>query len=365
MESKVGSRIGIDRPARIAVLATGSASGEKGGAERFYTGLRDALISAGADASIHWEVSDESNFEAVKQSYLRFYDCDLTGYDGVISTKAPGYMIRHRNHVCYLQHTMRVYYDMFDLEFRKVRSDHHEQRRLIHTLDTEALRPPRTRKIFAIGHAVRERLNYFNNLDAEVLYQASTMTGLHCGANRHFLLPGRLHRWKRVDLAIEAMRYVKAPVELLISGTGENEAQFRALAASDPRIRFLGRVTDAELVQLYADALGVLFVPQREDFGLVTLEAFLSSKPVITCSDSGEPARLVRDGVTGFVTPPDPTRLAAAMESLLHGTEQAAAMGRQGNRDIQSITWEKVSGALLTSLGFGPAVDQQEAATAR
>ena len=50
------------------------------------------------------------------------------------------------------------------LEFRKVRSDHHEQRRLIHTLDTEALRPPRTRKIFAIGHAVRERLNYFNNL---------------------------------------------------------------------------------------------------------------------------------------------------------------------------------------------------------
>ena len=109
----------------------------------------------------------------------------------------------------------------------------------------------------------------------------------------------------------------------------------------------------------------VLFVPQREDFGLVTLEAFLSSKPVITCSDSGEPARLVRDGVTGFVTPPDPTRLAVAMEALVHGTEQAAAMGRQGNRDIQSITWEKVSGALLTSLGFGPAVDQQEAATAR
>ena len=94
-------------------------------------------------------------------------------------------------------------------------------------------------------------------------------------------------------------------------------------------------MTDAELVQLYADALGVLFVPQREDFGLVTLEAFLSSKPVITCSHSGEPARLVRDGVTGFVTPPDPTRLAVAMEALVHGTEQAAAMGRQGNRDMQ------------------------------
>ena len=103
------SRIGIDRLPSIAVLATGSASGEKGGAERFYTGLRDALSKAGADASIHWEVSEDYSFEAIKRSYLRFYDCDLTDYDGVISTKAPGYMIRHRNHICYLQHTMRVF----------------------------------------------------------------------------------------------------------------------------------------------------------------------------------------------------------------------------------------------------------------
>ena len=156
---------------------------------------------------------------------------------------------------------------MFELEFPNANSDLHEQRRLIHTLDTEALRPPRTRKIFTIGHAVGERLNRFNGLESEVLYQASTMSGLHCGAGRYFLLPGRLHRWKRVDLAIEAMRYVQAPVELLISGTGEDEPQFRALAASDPRIRFLGRVSDAELSELYANALGVIFIPLREDFG--------------------------------------------------------------------------------------------------
>ena len=97
----------------------------------------------------------------------------------------------------------------------------------------------------------------------------------------------------------------------------------------------------------------------------MTLEAFLSSKPVITCNDSGEPARLVRDGVNGFVTSPDPSRVAAAMESLVYGMEQAAAMGRQGNRDMQSITWEKVGGALLMALGFGRATAEQEAAHAQ
>jgi glycosyltransferase involved in cell wall biosynthesis len=354
------SSVTLSRPARIAVLATGSASGEKGGAERFYNGLRDALIAAGADAQIHWEVSDECSFEAIKESYLRFYDCDLTSYDGVISTKAPGYMIRHRNHICYLQHTMRVFYDMFDVEFPKANPEHHRQRQLIHRLDTEALRPARTRTVFAIGHEVRERLNHFNALDADVLYQASTMSGFYCGESRYFLLPGRLHRWKRVGLAIEAMNKLDTPVDLLISGVGEDEAEFRAMAASNPRIHFLGRVSDAELIRLYADSLGVLFVPLREDFGLVTLEAFLSGKPVITCTDSGEPARLVRDGVTGFVVPPNPAGLAAAMRSLACDTKRAVAMGQEGRCDAQKITWDKVGETLLTALGFGQAgLDQQ------
>src|SRR3977135_2465155 len=105
------------RRQKIAVLATASAGGEMGGAERFYVGLRDALRTFGADAQIVPVVSDESNFDAILQSYLRFYDLDLSEFDGVISTKAPGYVVRHHNHVCYLQHTMRVFYDMFDVEF--------------------------------------------------------------------------------------------------------------------------------------------------------------------------------------------------------------------------------------------------------
>jgi glycosyltransferase involved in cell wall biosynthesis len=346
----------LGRKPRVAVLATGTPSGETGGAERFYVGLRDALIAAGADASIEWETSDESGFEQILASYLRFYDRDLSDYDGVISTKAPGYLIRHRNHVCYLQHTMRVFYDMFEVEFPNGGREVDEQRRLIQRLDTLALQPPRTRRLFTIGEEVALRLQEFNGLSAEVLHQGTSMSGFYCRQALHLFLPGRLHRWKRVGLAIEAMRYVEDPITLVISGTGEDEVRFRALAAEDPRIRFVGKLSERALVDTYADSLAILFVPLREDFGLVTQEAFLSGKPVVTCTDSGEPARLVRDGVNGCVVDPNPKALAEAVASLVSNPARARAMGERGRQDIDSARWHRVSARLLEGLGFGGGV---------
>ena len=160
-----------------------------------------------------------------------------------------------------------------------------EQRRLIHALDTAALQRPR--RIFAIGQEVAERLRRFNGLNAHVMRHPTSMEGLREGNFGYFLLPGRLHRWNRAQLAIEAMRFVAAPVELIIAGTGEDEAEFRRAASADSRMHFVGRVSDERLADLYANALAVLFTPRSEDLGLVTLEAFQSAKPVITCIDSG------------------------------------------------------------------------------
>ncbi len=337
---------------RIAVIGVKSPSGEKGGAERFYEGLVGALNECGADAELIQLVSDESCFEGIQEAYLRFYDLHLPDYFGVISTKAPAYMIRHPNHVCYLQHTMRVFYDMFEREFPNPDRLLREQRELILTLDTGALRPPRTREIFVIGKEVQKRLADFNGLPSRVLHQASTMRGFHCNAFEYVFMPGRLHRWKRVDLIIEAMRRVKSPVKLLISGTGEDEKAFRAMAQGDGRISFLGRVSDRQLIDLYAGALVVPFLPIREDFGLVTLEAFLSRKPVITCVDSGEPANMVTDGKTGFVCSASPEEIAARLDLLCQNHDLAKRMGDEGFQSVRDIHWKNVAEALLTSLGF-------------
>lgn len=335
---------------RVAILASLSASGEQGGAERFYVGLRDALADVGLAPELLEIYNNESDFAQIEKSYLRFYDLDLAEYDGIVSTKAPSYAAQHSNHVCYLMHTIRVFYDMFGEAFPSPSQKALEQRRLVHALDTAALQ--RARRLFAIGEEVAGRLRHYNGLDATVIRHPTSLKGLHAGDFQYFFLPGRLHRWKRTDLAIAAMRHVRGPVGLVISGTGEDEERFRRQAAGDSRIRFVGRVSDDALTQLYADALAVIFTPQREDLGLVALEAFQSGKPVITCTDSGEPARLVDDGQTGFVCAPDPAKIGAILQHLVDNPGRAAELGRRGQGSIAGITWASVAERLSDALGF-------------
>ena len=335
---------------KIAVIGSGSKNGEKGGAENFYTGLVAALNELDAKAELICPVSDESNFDSIKETYLRFYDLDLSMYEGVISTKAPGYVIRHHNHICYLQHTMRVFYDMFEIEFPQPTRELIDQRQFIQTIDTAALQYPKVREVFVIGNEVKNRLLKYNGIESSVLYQGLQTDNFKEGAFDYIFMPGRLHRWKRVDLVIESMRYVKAPVNLLISGVGEDEGKFKKLANSDTRIKFLGRVPTNELVALYSNALCVPFVPIHEDFGLITIEAFKSGKPVITCFDSGEPACIVQNNDSGFVCNPDPREIADKIEKLYLTPKLAKEMGERGKISIQDIAWDSTARKLLNSL---------------
>ena len=338
---------------RVAIIAAVSSFGDAGGAERLFAGLKAAFSDAGLEATLVPVRSDETGFENIEETYLRYYDLDLAEFDGVISAKTPAYVVRHPNHVCYLMHTMRVYYDMFDFSFPTPTEKLMRQRRLVRAWDRAALQYPRTRRRFAIGEEVADRLYRYNGLSADVVRPPSTLSGLRGGpAQDYVFLPGRLHKWKRVELAIRAMRHVTSPVRLLISGSGEHEHELRALAASIPQVEFLGRVADARLADLYAGALAVLFTPWREDLGLVTLEAFESGKPVITCLDSGEPARLVRHDRSGFVCPPTPAALAGRIDQLADDRDLAARLGECGRASIVGITWSAVTSALIEALGF-------------
>ena len=335
---------------RIAIVTPLMISGETGGAERFFEGLATSLNSANNHADIIQVLTDESTFEAIQESYLRCYDLDLSSYDAVISTKAPTFLVRHPNHVCYLVHTIRSFYDMFDREFEWANTDLKNKKHLIQQLDTGALSYPRTKKVFTIGHEVTNRLLHWNAIESEVLHPALVLNNVKVNNYEYLFMPGRLHRWKRVDLVVEAMRYVKLPIELKIAGIGEEEQELRKLASNDDRIKFLGRVSDEELLNLYANALAVPFVPIREDYGYVTLEAFAHEKPVISCQDSGEALQFVKNGITGFVVAPKPKEIAKAIEYLVENPQQARNMGSRGKLDTSHINWNNVSQKLLSAL---------------
>lgn len=335
---------------KIAVVTVRSASGEAGGAERFYDALVGAFRQAGHDAQEVSVTVDESTFDHITQNYLACYDLDLSAFDLVISTKAPTWLVRHQRHVCYLVHTIRVFYDMYDTAFPDAGEELRAQQQLIHRMDNLALAAPRCRAVFAIGSEVSRRLREWNGLDASVLHPPMWSNTFHSGpSGNYLLLPGRLHPWKRVDLVIRAMRHVTVPLRLVITGTGEAEDDLRALAAGDSRIEFRGRVSDAELVELYAGAFAVPFTPEREDYGYVTLEAFASGKPVITCTDSGEAAAIVQHGKSGFICAPDPTSIGKHVDLLWNDRERAAAFGRTGGEWVHEQSWATVVARLINT----------------
>jgi glycosyltransferase involved in cell wall biosynthesis/GT2 family glycosyltransferase len=335
----------------IAVVTAAMQSGERGGAEAFYRGLIAALQAAGHHVRELAVPIDESSFEAVLASYGRCYDLDTSAFDLVISTKSPTYMVRHPRHVSYLVHTLRVFYDRFEQEYGGGTDALRQQRRLIHRLDKAALDPSRIERHFSIGRTGYQRL-----IDADPRWRAIPFVPLHLPPafdsfrrprrGEHVFLPGRLHRWKRPDLVVRAFKRVQRDVPLLIAGTGEDEARLRAEAQGDPRIRFLGAVSDRQLLELYARAIAVPFVPIQEDYGLITIEAFRSGKPVITCVDSGEPLEFVKDGVTGFVVEPDERALAERMTFFVDHPDAARTMGAQGRRAVAHLAWAPIVSAL-------------------
>jgi glycosyltransferase involved in cell wall biosynthesis/GT2 family glycosyltransferase len=337
---------------RVGVITARMASGERGGAEALYRGLAEALRDAGHDAMEVPVQVDEATFESVLESYARCYALDLRDYDLVVSTKAPTFMVSHPNHVSYLLHTMRVFYDMFETEYGRGTCDQHAQRRTIHALDRFGLRPGRVRRHFSNGHTTYRRLfdasSWWKSIGFRALHHPPALSGFRRpGAQDYILVPGRLHRWKRVRLVIDAYKHVKRDVPLLITGTGEDEAALRASAKGDPRIRFLGDIGEAALIDLYADALLVPFVPKHEDYGLITIEAFKSGKAVLTCTDSGEPLQFVRDGHNGFVSPPNAEAIAERLTYAIDHRRRVVQMGRYGAKTVAHIAWQPIVEALV------------------
>src|SRR5690606_33844213 len=96
------------------------------------------------------------------------------------------------------------------------------------------------------------------------------------------------------------------------------------------------------------NALVVPFVPYDEDYGLITIEAMMSGKPVLTVTDSGGPNEFVKNWETGFSVPPDPRALAEKIDYLCTHREKAREMGQNARKLVSGITWDHVVDGLIT-----------------
>jgi glycosyltransferase involved in cell wall biosynthesis len=157
----------------------------------------------------------------------------------------------------------------------------------------------------------------------------------------------RLEHPKRVDMLMRA--YAKSGVRLpfWIIGAGPQQAELTSLAETIPGIEMKGRLTEEELIAAYQRALFVPFAPKNEDYGLITLEAFLSGAAVLTTSDSGGPTELVMHQQSGWISDPTEDSLAQGFRALGNNQESTMSMGRAGQQVSQAITWPRLTQRLL------------------
>jgi glycosyltransferase involved in cell wall biosynthesis len=316
---------------------------------------RHGFLTELVSVPFKWYPKEEILAHAAAWRLLDLSESNGTRIDLAIGTKFPSYFVRHPRKIAWLIHQYRAAYDLCGTpysDFSDVEQDVGLRQTLI-DLDRRMLGECVRR--FANARNTADRLQRFNGLAAEPLYHPPRLAErLRSGpAGDYVLSVGRIESVKRVDLLVRAMTHVNAPVHLVVAGDGTQRASVERLAAGSgagDRIRFLGAVDDETLIDLYAHALAVAYPPYDEDFGYVTMEAFLARKPVITATDSGGPLEFVVDGANGRICPPDPEALADAINALAADRRRAAEMGEAGYDRARTITWDGVIEQLVGGL---------------
>jgi glycosyltransferase involved in cell wall biosynthesis len=311
--------------------------------------LVQALRDSGHTADII--VTPQNRFGRQASAYIATWFTDVGSSDGkpidrVISLRYPSYAVRHPIHVCWLNHTMREYYDLWDRFSAGLgtagRIKERLRRAAIHAADRYLL-TRNVSRLFVQSRTIERRLAIWPELRSTVLYPPPPQRPYRCdGYGDYVFLVSRLTRLKRADLLIEALAQPGVMMRAVIAGEGEERGGLEQLARArgvTDRLTFAGRIGDDELVNHLARCRVVCFPPFEEDYGFVTAEAFASRKAVITCRDSGGPAELVDDGVNGLICDPTPQSLASALRRVTDDAPSAKRMGAAAFASSTKLSW--------------------------
>jgi len=324
----------------------------RGGAESHVRQLVDRLRGRGylvdlVSVPFKWYPKEEILAHAAAWRLLDLSESNGTPIDLVIATKFPSYFVRHPNKVAWLIHQYRAAYELCGTVYSDFAHTDLDVGLRQTLLDLDTLMLGECRRLFANAGNTAARVGKFNGLKAEALYHPPRLADRLSGgpAQDYILSVGRLETVKRHDMALRALASLASPRRLVIVGEGTQDANLRGLAEElgvGDRVEFAGSVSDDRLLELYAGALGVVYAPFDEDYGYVTLEAFLAHKPVVTASDSGGTLEFVQDGVNGFICEPDAKAMAEALSRLAEDRARASSLGDAGFERARLVTWDGV-----------------------
>ncbi|MEZ5399830.1 MAG: glycosyltransferase family 4 protein [Bryobacteraceae bacterium] len=325
-----------------------------GGAEYLADALARKFREYGHESTVikipfRWDPPSSVLEQILAARLLRLPNTDLA-----VAFKFPAYYIPHPNKVLWLLHQFRQAYDLWGTEFQSIPDTPGGRavRDAIVRADNAYL--PEARRIFTNSKVTGDRLRKFNGIESEVLLPPLLSDAVYRGGETGdaIVALGRVNGAKRQLLLVQAMKHCRTPVRLIVAGKSESpqyaaaiQAEIRKHRLAD-RVEFVDRfISDEEKIGFLSGSLACAYIPYDEDsYGYVTLEACLSRKAVVTCSDSGGIEALVRPGETGLIAEPDPQALAAAFDELHSDKGRATRMGAAGEELAKSlrINWDNV-----------------------
>jgi glycosyltransferase involved in cell wall biosynthesis len=151
------------------------------------------------------------------------------------------------------------------------------------------------------------------------------------------------------DIALRALALVRRhhpDVQMLIAGTGPQEAELRALAQTlglGDSVRFMGRLDRDEMARLLRHSALSVNPTRVDNMPNSVLEAMASGTAVVSTCVGGVPY-MVKDAETALLVPPDdPQALADAVVRLLDNPQEARRLASAALRQVQDNTWPVIA----------------------
>ncbi len=298
------------------------------------------------------------------QKYLGFMpraleNLDLSSYDLILSSEsgpAKGVVPRPgAHHICYCHSPMRYIWDEYytytehmDPVSRFVFSRIAHQMRI-----WDVVSSARVDHFIANSTFTASRIERYYNRDASIVHPPVDTARFKPSQRRgdFFLFAGQLVPYKKADLAVEAFRDIDAP--LYVVGDGSDRKRLEKMAPSN--VKFLGRVSNAELETLYGECRALIF-PGQEDFGIVPLEAMASGRPVIALNRGGALDTVIPNETGVFFDQPTAASLAAAVKRfyLVEDTFDSERLQAHAQSFSQERFREDFTTALNSALASKP-----------
>ncbi len=163
------------------------------------------------------------------------------------------------------------------------------------------------------------------------------------------LTVSRMAQEKNVDFLLESLalvkEYYKKPFRMLMVGDGPDrealEKKCARLGLKD-HVIFTGKVSNDKIAPYFKAADLFLFASKTETQGIVILEAFAGSTPVVAVRATGV-EDLVEDGKNGFLTTEEPHVYAAQLTAVLQGAYDRHALEENARRTAECYREEAVA----------------------